>query len=54
MLAMFWLRSRKEEDRFKDISVSGSIILNWILKIWTGKPQTRLILLRVGKSGILF
>jgi hypothetical protein len=38
MSAKFWLRSMKEKDRFKDISVSGSVILNWVLNIWTGKP----------------
>jgi hypothetical protein len=38
MLAKFWLRSMKEKYYFKDISVSGSIILKWILKKWNGKP----------------
>jgi len=38
MLAKFWLGSMKEEGRLKDISVSGNIILKWILKKWNGKP----------------
>ena len=34
----FWLRSTKGKDRLKDISVSGSRILKWILKKWNGRP----------------
>jgi len=35
---VFFLRIVKEEERLKDISVSDSIILKWILKKWNAKP----------------
>ena len=38
MLAELFLRVMKEEDRLKYVSVSGSIILKWILKKWNAKP----------------
>jgi hypothetical protein len=40
-----------EGDHLEDLGVGGSILLNWILKMWDGEAWTGLLWLRTGTGG---
>jgi hypothetical protein len=47
----FWWESQNERDHYKDLDVSGRLILRWILEIYNGVVWTGVIWLRKGTSG---
>jgi len=50
----FWWGNLRDRDNLGDIRTDGKIILKSIFKKWDGETWTRLLWLRIGKSGGLF
>jgi hypothetical protein len=47
----FWWENLKERDHIEDLAIDGRIILERLLKIWTGREWAIFVWLRIGTVG---